>query len=663
MTCLGLRSADAVTPQLSREELQRARQRVGRPEWQAAAETMRRAADRAMDEPEDLPEFDASWYDADPQRDYRETYLQFHTYMQPAYRYSGLAARLLQAGLVFDEQRYLDRACRWAFHFADQIKFHVRHFDSGLSYAGVGCVLAGVAMALGERFGDDDTARLERAMTACGEAIDTSISYWLSEPTLQRMPYNNHFPRQRHGLACLGLALGRDAWVRPIVDGPKGFGEILAGATMDDGLCYESSMLYHFGTANALAEIAEIARHHPALGVDLWRETFADGRTLKQMFDAPLGLMFPNGEPPAAGDCYAVRKPMWEHRAAAYEVVYAACGDPRHAWLIVQGGQRNSAAALLHGAERLDPVEAPMGRSRLWIEHGYAMVSSRAGRGVWDGRGVVGFLAGDRSGVHHHRDALHAAVFAGGHVWTDDAEVQSVEEHAFSSAIQEDHNRTMLAHNVVVVDEQDQQELARTVPITEWKILPACRTVTMTDTEGRITPGVARARSLAVTDDYCLDVYQVNAGEGEHTLDWVVHPRADGPVRHAVALAPATLPERMPYAMLRDAAAGAFGEGGATLGWSQGEAAVRLDVCAGLPGELIRAEWPQKADWSTGGREVLMLRVRAARADFVALCQVEGQAALWRIARTERRFNGLHDEVHVEVTDGVTTRWHVFGGV
>ncbi len=473
------------------------------------------------------------------------------------------------------------------------------------------------------------------------------------------MPYNNHFAAQRRGILSLGLVLGRSGWVEEALGGPRGFGELLAGATRDDGLCYESSTLYHYATLGSLVRMAEVVRHQGHLGRDLYRESFANGRCLKQMFDAPLGLMLPNGELPPLGDCYAGRRPLWEMRADLYEIGFGVYGDPRHAWLLRRAGDRTSTAAILRGAGRLEPAEPPLGRSRIWPEHGYALLTSRTGAGYWDGQGYTAVLTGDRSGVHHHRDTLGLQVAAGGRLWTEDVECEAVESHGFSSWIQSGFNRTELAHNLVVVDEAEQSRLDLPLRVLEFKELPGCRTATLADLDGRLTPAVRRLRSVAVGPDYVLDAFQVEA-ETERTLDWLLHPRADGPAEHDLDFVPAALPERRPYSVLEEVASAPVGAGGAALTWRQTDQRFRAHVSAGMAAELIRATWPIRSDGSGGRREMFMLRVRAARVHFITLYQLGLETEPWRVDEVQRIHNGAEHELRVTVTRGDEARRHMF---
>jgi len=651
--------------------LRRAQARVAMPEWRPAAEALRREADALLADAGPLPEFDCAWYDADPDRSFAETYVRYHDYVRPLNRVLAGVSVLLRAGAVFDDERCLARAQDWTLHLAERFRFHVRHYDSGMQYGGAAVALAEARSVLAGRFSDRQRQCLDRAMTDCGEAIRWSTRHWLTDPVLRPMPYNNHFVFHHYGQLALALALDRQDWVDEVLDGPRHFGEMLVGATRDDGLCYESSTLYHYATLQGLLMLAELVRHCPRLGRDYYRQTCANGRTLKQMFDAPLGLLLPNGMLAPVGDCYAERRPLAARCQAYYETAFAVYGDPRYAWLLRQGGPRSSAAALLLGADRLEPAEPPMGRSRFWIEHGYALLTSRTGRDYWElepsGQpgGVAAVLAGDLSGVHHHNDAMSLQVFAAGRLWVEDVESRAVEAHGFSASIQAAFNRTVLAHNTVVMDGRDRATLRRPVPVTELKDLPGCCTATMTDREGRLYDGVRMARSVAVTPEYCLDLFQT-ASDDEHAWDWLVHPRSDGPAECGLAFAAAVYPEGKDmagYGVLRDVGAAEARDGRLSLMWRQGSAAFRADVSAGRSGRAIRGSWPVASDWSEGGREMFALCVRATQADFVALYQPLGAGPVWRVAEIERFDDGLDQLVRIVVTDGSRRREHLVPSV
>lgn len=657
---------------ISHEELERARRRIKEPAWCLATDRLRTEANLLLADAGPSGTYDCSWYDAKPDRDFSETYVLFHDYCDSLLKTGRDASTLLRAGALFGDDRYLERGRQWTLHAANHFKFHVQHHDAGYCYSSIGTYLAEAAKVLDAHFSNNERLQLHRQLTACGEAILHNTQHWLTN--LAHMPYSNHYAIQRRGLLALGLVLDRPVWVDLAINGVRGFGDMLAGCTMDDGLCYESSTLYHFGTLNDLMTIAELVRHQPEIGRDLYRETFANGRSLKQMFDAPLGLLLPNGERPALGDCYANRDPLWIGLARYYEIAFAIYRDPHYAWLLQRGGARSVIEALLYGADRLEPAEAPQIRSRIWVEHGYALLSSHAGPNYFKFRTddcsapFVAVLNGDASGIHHHKDKLSLIVSATDLVWIEDIESAAIESHGFSASIQAHFNRTMLAHNLVVVDETDQKEIDHPLTLAEFRELPTNSTIMMTDLDAHLYPGVRMARTVTVTPDYCLDVFQADSAR-QHTYDWLVHPRADQPVNTTLTFTPATLPNRAPYSFLRKTASAPFVKTGITLEWSQTEKRFRADVAAcgssgePLAGELIRAEWPVKSDWSTEGREMLMIRLRAPSATFVALYQTPSGSGLWRVLSSRRLFNGKYDEIRITIGNGREKRHHIIQGI
>ena len=634
------------------EDIARARQRAADPAWQAAADHLRHAAQRAAERWPALPAFDPDWYDANPQRDFAETYDLFAAYVYPARDLAGDINTLLTAAAVLEEPAFHEQAMRCARHIVEHLQFHVQHHDAGLCYGLVAMGLARAYMA-----GEPHDALFREQLEACAEAIRTSTRHWLTN--LAHMAYNNHYAHQRRGLLAIGVALNRTDWIDEALTGPRNFGELLVGCTMDDGLCYESSTTYHFATLGALDQLARVVRASDAIDRDLYHETFANGRTFKQMFDAPIGLMLPNRELPSHGDCYARRQPLGEAQAGLYEHAFNIWGDPRHAWLLSHK-PRDTWPALVYGADALEPATPPAPVSRLWPEHGYALLTSHDGPAYWREPAVAAVMTGDHSGIHHHLDTLSIHVAAGGRIWVEDPEVKAVEQQAFAAPIQKAFNRTSLAHNTVMVDERNQQTHRQPLRVVAFKDLPACRTVAMADTEGWLYPGVWQQRTLAVTADYVLDLFELDS-DNAHVFDWVVHPRTDASVTATPSPSERlTLPDRAPYQVLRHVAAAPVADGGSIrLNWAQDADRFRADVTAGGPATLIRAERPVQSDNQEGTRALFMLRTQAEAANFLALYQPDADQP-WHVAAHERVFNGEFREHRITIARGSEQVHHTF---
>ncbi len=667
-------SAIVGTLHVSAEEFKRARERVGHPQWAPAVDGLRKAAERAFADRQPLPEMDIAWYDADPERDFAETYVPFHAFIRPATDLLEKARTLVYAGVVLGDRRYLERAGEWLLYVSGRVRYHVRHHDSGMEYGRLSVPMAEVYTALRGELPAEACDQIHERLERAAEAIQWGTEHWLDR--LQRMPYSNHLAFHRHGLLAIGLVLGRADLIEVAIDGPRGFGDMLAGATYDDGLCYESSTHYHFATFGALLGMAEMVRHRPDLNRDLYRESFANGRDLKQMFDAPLGLLLPNAALPPVGDCYARRGPFAERHAKVYEIGYAVYSDPKYAWVLSQC-RRESRNALLYGVEEIPEGSAPGGTTRLWPEHGYSLLTAAERAEYWspDNRAPAAFLSADRNGIHHHLDRLGLQVAGAGRLWLEDVESATVasEGHGFVAPIQKGFNRTTLAHNLVMVDQENQRASEAMLELREFKDLPGFKTITWVDPHGILYEGVVQARSVAVTADYLLDVVQVVGDDRERTCDLLLHPRADGPVEIGdLNFGPGpSLADEPPYAVLREVESANLGAGPSRVDllWRQSDAAcaVSVSVMEGQAQEVIRASWPVQSDWADGGREMLILRAVGKRVSFVSLYQIRNKDAGadrdWRVASAERIFNGKQDEIRIRTTDGSRQCSHVLEGV
>ena len=250
------------TLNVSADELARARNRIHQPQWQAAAANLRKMAEEALADATPLPQMDTAWYDADPDRPFSQTYIPFHYFIDPAAAVMNRARTLAWAAMILDDRRYLERARQLFLHVVGGIACHVQHHDAGMQYGLLVVPMAELYTCLAGELTDAEHQLSRDKMTQAAEATLRGTQHWLT--VLKRMPYSNHLAFQRHGLLSVALVLGRKDWIAEAIDGTRGFGEMLAGATFDDGLCYESSTHYHYATLSGLFNMAqlEIGRAH-----------------------------------------------------------------------------------------------------------------------------------------------------------------------------------------------------------------------------------------------------------------------------------------------------------------------------------------------------------------------------------------------------------------
>jgi len=652
----GIASGDFIT--FTREEIARAKERVQSDKWKAQGELLLTQADKILAKWEVFPESDTSWYDENPDRPFSETYTLWHEYNNPVRDFVRDAATLLRPGILLDRDDLLKAAQIWALHVSENHKFYLDHYDSGMEYASLGGAFAELFCVLYDRLSDSEREQYSSQLTECGEAVMKCQKQWLTDPRLSRMAYSNHLAIQNNGLLKLGIVLGRTDWVDNVLDGPKSFSEMLAGATLDNGLCYESSTHYHYATLSGLFGIADTARCCPGIDRDLFREKCAGGVTLKQMIDAPLSLLLPNGELPQIGDAYSERyPPLWDTHTRMYERALVEYGDSEYIWFLHQ--KENYQGSLFYGMDKFEEEGKPLpAHSRHRIEHGYVLLASQRDEEYWTGKGFTAFITGDRSSIHNHRDALSVTVFGGGKLWVEDPICRPTIGHGFSAPVQGAFNRTMLTHNAVIIDEQDRTGLKKTLPVIRFTELPECSESTMTDDEGRIYEGVKMRRHVAVTDEYCLDVFEVES-DTEHMCDWVMHPRKEGEADTGLTFESAVLPDREPYSYLKSIEKAEAGDT-VEMGWGQDNDRIKMNLSVNAEGSLYKCAFPRVEDHSEGDREFFMFRTAGSSLVFIALYQLDTGNAEWKIASSEKVDKGEKLELRIALEKEGKQEKHIF---
>src|SRR5690606_11136217 len=91
--------------------------------------------------------------------------------------------------------------------------------------------------------------------------------------------------------------------------------------------------------------------------------------------------------------------------------------------------------------------------------------------------------------------------------------------HAFSSQIQRELNRGGLSQNTVMIDGRDQRGSPTLLRLVEYRDLPDDKRVTAADETGILYDGVRQMRTVCMTPDYVLDIYQVDCGATPRQID------------------------------------------------------------------------------------------------------------------------------------------------
>jgi hypothetical protein len=230
---------------------------------------------------------------------------------------------------------------------------------------------------------------------------------------------------------------------------------------------------------------------------------------LRKMFSAPLQMAAPDLTLPPFNDSstYPLATGWYNW---VYEAGYNRYLDPSMAIPLVSQGRFWQ--GLLWGAASLPPSSATAPTtSALFPQAGYAVL--RAGT---DDPRYLAFDFGPHGGWHGHYDKLGYVSYAlGKSLGTDPG------THSYVLPLHDGWDKTTVAHNTVVVDEQDQAEA--TGNLHRYLGLPAFSLATA-DTEPAYTGLAMITRTLALNPDYWLDVTRVGTLDGNtHRYDWVYH--------------------------------------------------------------------------------------------------------------------------------------------
>jgi len=597
-------------------DLAEARERAGSRAWaRALYERLGAQASEAATAP--LPQFDGEWYRPLAASPWGDIYPEVaeHTYFRPNAA-AMPALRLALAGALGLGDAYARRAAEIVLAFARTYDFSPVHWDVGMNYAGFGMLLlyaydlASDAMDQGER--GEARSFFDRLCAA----VEQNDRTWT-----ERLPwnaYNNHYAWHKWAIGSVGLLLGQPERVDYALNGPMGVRELLEGGVMDDGLWFESSTAYHFTTLYALMPLAEALRN-AQWPVDLYTAEFRGGRCLRQLLDAPLGMAFPDATLPTIGDCYG--RAVCLRSEYAYEYGYRAYGDPAYGWLIADGprtyGGIHEYCALTHGHDVPEGVRPPRAPSRIFREHGWAMLRSEEGPAYYGSDALAACLTFDRSSVHANADGLSLTLFGRGRCLLTDAEA-TASGHAFSSDVQRELNRSSVCQNLLLVDESDQRPRSQTLRLAEACLDGPIRRITVDD-EGALYEGVRQRRTIIVTADYVVDI--LTAGSSSpHVYDFLLHSvDDDGLTRTDLDLETTTA--LAPWAKwIRNARRARCGRQ-VSLRWCQGDVWLSIQLVTDGPAELVVADFPRTHSLELPPLPMALVRRRAPGVVFAALYQ------------------------------------------
>ena len=567
----------------------------------------------------EIEPIDETWWETAKGKTWQETYPEVfeNTWIKPG-RYATPAAELATTWLLTDDRKYADKAVALLMNVAP-FSFRMEHYDVGMNYSIWGLQALRAYDVLLPKLSAEQRREIDGFFTRLAWAVAKNDVYWIDNNIGGGI--NNHLAWHKTTLGLIGLFYDRDDMIDYCLNGRRGLTSLLEDGLLDDGLWCESSLNYQFAAIAPMLVFADCQRrigHKPGLH----KLVAANGRTLKQSYDAMFDVLAPDGLIPPIGDCYGRHAKLWE--VPLYETCWRIWGDDKYAWL-VNHNPEPTIASLFAPPLPKDAPAPPIG-SMLLPEHGYAILRSHRDERYWDNPSArMAFLTYDRSGVHANADKLSLMLFSGDRMLLSDVEGRTTTQaHSFSSNIQGTLNRGGLSQNTVMIDGHNQRHPPRLLDLIEFRDLPDEKRATAADNDGILYDGVRQMRTVAMTPDYVLDVFQVDCGEKERQIDWIAHmlneeatplPETTTTLESSEEFA---LPETGPWRWLRDARSYDLGDT-LQLGWKDDKARLRLRMLDPGNARVILCGYPATDEQAPPTIPMIIIRTRAQRATFAAL--------------------------------------------
>jgi MYXO-CTERM domain-containing protein len=313
-------------------------------------------------------------------------------------------------------------------------------------------------------------------------------------------------------IAAAGVALDDPRLIHHALRGPSGL-DFQLGVSVDaDGFWYEGSWGYHFYALDALTRSALIGEKAGVARLD-------DPR-LASMYRAPVRFALGDRSLPAFNDAAAA---SLSGNRRLFEAIAARLPDAALRWPLAD--QPRTEDGLFFGLESVPSVAAPARPSAVFPASGY--VALRAGRGDTAHELILDY--GPHGGWHGHRDKLGFVSYGHGAVLGLDPGSGS-----YAAPTHDGWDRTTVAHNTLIVDEQSQAEatgrLERAVLLDGIGFVYA--------DAGEVYPNLARVtRQLLLLEEYAIDVVAATSLDGaNHRFDLIYHQA--GEVSSPLPLAP-----------------------------------------------------------------------------------------------------------------------------
>ncbi len=323
--------------------------------------------------------------------------------------------------------------------------------------------------------------------------------------------------------------------------------EAILNSLKDGGVTRLEPRGYYYGYVSAAFTIlAEIAQHNNI--ADLYHHTSSKGNTFEKLLDgmfatlSPSGTMLVNGD---GGENLSISNGKILYRKTGlfddgtvekysfkWEIYNQVYDNPHFAWILNFDTTRSSRCgyggcflgypALTHGVAQLTEGEAPYAQSVVQPEVGDVHLKSIEGQEYWFSDAITVHLrAGSTLMNHNHNDHLHIKLDAFGksiytdwHHGYDYISPRATNNYANQTPI----SPKVLSHNTIAVDGGE----PKNSNITFSELDRTSEGAQIVVATGTPYDGVVSTRTLCLTGEYLLDIYEVESSE-PHTYDFILN--------------------------------------------------------------------------------------------------------------------------------------------
>ncbi|MBI3947580.1 MAG: alginate lyase family protein [Armatimonadetes bacterium] len=443
------------------------------------------------------------------------------------------------AAVISDEPRYAD-------YVREVLSYYVDHFagkpitlDSFTDGAG-GINLCWAYDLAHDRFSEADREGVEDFLLRWARGAQGLLA---ERPA----PHNISF-WGRTFCGVVGYTTGDRDLIEFALEAPGGFKDVMEKGMRDGGIWREANAYHMSYVSSAMAALAEAALHGDGVNLYHWRSP--NGSSMKGFYDACLALAFPVELRVTTHGNNSSQSPFVSHGEThtghqigdyflandrdgrdwnKYDLAYHRYRDPAYAWVLARNPARDAwdhslwgYLALTHGAplpERIDPPAAP---SMVFMETGLAMLRADESPAYWtSGCPAVSVRFGQHAG-HGHRDPFHITFHGRGRLlepdWFRQWDYTNFENRRGGNS-PTPFSIGPVGHNTLLVDKKPMEPLTQPLTVVEHEFGAAAKVIRIS---GSVYPGVEQTRTLALTGEYLLDLFEVRADE-EHTYDWILH--------------------------------------------------------------------------------------------------------------------------------------------